>query len=103
MTRKYRFSRIDKPKPKVVWHKDVVGFLHLVNMVEPTLVDVLLARQVVSSVVKNVTSRESALRTNKVEEIRAIELNFHQLFHQTELHLYEPLLVPAEGQTVSIQ
>ena len=33
----------------------------------------------------------------------AIELNLRQLLHQTRLHLEEPLLVLAEGQTNTMQ
>ena len=45
-------SRIDQPSPKVVWHKEVVRLLHMVIVVETTLVSVVIASQVVSSVVK---------------------------------------------------
>ena len=80
-----------------------MGFLHVVNMVEPTLVYIVRARQVISSVVKRVTSKESDLRIRKVVEIQAIELNLHQLLHQTSMYLEEPLLVSAEGKTFSMQ
>ena len=28
--------RQEKPNPKEVWHKEIVGFLHIVNIVKPT-------------------------------------------------------------------
>ena len=56
MARIHRTSRLDQPNTKVVWHKEVVGFLHVINVVEPTQVNVMMARHVVSNVVKRVTS-----------------------------------------------
>ena len=35
--------RLDQNNLKVVWQNEVVGFLHVVNVVEPTLVDVVMA------------------------------------------------------------
>ena len=51
--------RIDKPIPKVVWHKKVVGVLHVVGVVESTLVSVMMAIWVVSNAVKSGTTRKS--------------------------------------------
>ena len=53
--------------------------------------------------VKRVTSWKSALIISKVLVIREVELNLHQLLHQTGLHLEDPLMVLAEGQTVFMQ
>ena len=36
-------------------------------------------------------------------EIRALELNLHQLLHDIGLHLEDPLSVLEEGQTVSME
>ena len=36
-------------------------------------------------------------------EIQVIEHNLHKLLHPTGLHLEEPLLIQAEGQTTSVQ
>ena len=49
-------SRLDRPNIKVVWHKEVVEVLRVVDVVESTLANVMMARQVVSNVVKRVTS-----------------------------------------------
>ena len=38
--------RLDNFSPKVVWHKEEVELLHKLSMVETTLVDILMARQV---------------------------------------------------------
>ena len=53
MARTHRFSILDQPNTNVVGHKEVLGFLHVV---EPTQVNFVKARQVVASVVKRVTS-----------------------------------------------
>ena len=49
-------SGLDRPNLKVVWYKEVVGVLHVVDVVEITLENVVMAREVVSSVIKMVTS-----------------------------------------------
>ena len=41
---------------KVVWHKEVMSVLRVVDVVQSTWENVVMARQVVSSVVKRVTS-----------------------------------------------
>ena len=51
----HRTSMLDQPNPKVVWHKEVVEFMHAVDVVEPTRVNAVMARHFVSSVVKMVT------------------------------------------------
>ena len=56
MARIRRTSRLGQPSPKIVSHKEVVGLLYVVDLVKPTLVNLVMARQVVSSVVKRVTS-----------------------------------------------
>ena len=94
---------LDQPNLKVVWHKEVVEFMHAVDVVEPTGVNVVMARHFVSSVVKMVTLWGISLRTVNVVEIRALELNLHQLLHDIGLHLEDPLSVLEEGQTVSME
>ena len=47
---------LDRPNLKVVWHKEVVIILHVENMVDSTLENVVMVRQVASSLVKRVTS-----------------------------------------------
>ena len=47
-----RTSRLDQPSPKVIWHKEVVGILHVVGVVETTLVNVVMASWVASSAIK---------------------------------------------------
>ena len=49
-------TKIDRPNLKVVRHKEVVGVLRVIDMVESTLANVVMVRKVVSSVVKRVTS-----------------------------------------------
>ena len=47
IARIHRTSTLDQPNPNVVWPREVLGFFHVVNVVKPTLVDVVMARQVV--------------------------------------------------------
>ena len=79
-------------------HKEEVGLLHVLSVVETNQEIVVISRQV-SSVVK----RRTDPRIIKVVEIWAIELNLHQLLYQKGLHLEESLLVQAEGQTIFMQ
>ena len=56
MARIHRTSELDQHNLKVVWHKEVVGPLYVVDVVETTQVSVVMARHVVSSVGKRDTS-----------------------------------------------
>ena len=56
MARIRRTLRLDQASPKVVWHKEIVGLLHVVGVVEPTLVSVVMVSQAVSNAVKMVTT-----------------------------------------------
>ena len=56
MARILRTSRLNKPNPKLVWHKEGVGLLHVLSVVETTLVNVVIARKLASSVSLRVTS-----------------------------------------------
>ena len=47
MARSHKTSKLDYLNSKVVWHKELVGFMHVVGVVELTLVDVLMVMQVV--------------------------------------------------------
>ena len=49
-------SRLENYKHKVVWHKEGVGLPLVLSVVETTIVDVVMARQVSSNVVKRSTS-----------------------------------------------
>ena len=49
-------SRLDRPNLRVVCHKEVVEVLHVVDVLESILENVVMSRRVVSSVVKKVTS-----------------------------------------------
>ena len=49
-------SRLGRPNLKVVSHKEVVGVLHVVDVVEFALAKVVMDKQVVSSVFKRVPS-----------------------------------------------
>ena len=90
-------SRLDRLSLKVVWRKEEVGLLHVLSMVETTHEIVMMDQKVGTSVVKRVTSWESATRISKVVKIREIKLNLYQLIHQTWLNLENPRLVPTEG------
>ena len=100
MARIHRTSKLVQHSLKEVQQREVVGLLHMLNVVEHTQVNVLIAKAVASSVFKRVTSWENAKRNGKAVEIRAAEPNLHQFFHQTELYLQEPLLVLVEGQFI---
>lgn len=63
-----RISELDMHILKVVWHKNVIWLLHVLNVVETT--HVVMGRAV---------------------EIGAIEPNLLQLFHKTGLQLEENL------------
>ena len=56
MARIHRNLELDQHFLKEVWHNEVVGFLHVLSVVEPTKINVVMAIQVASSVVKRVTS-----------------------------------------------
>lgn len=45
-----------QPSTKVLWHKEEVVIVHVLSALETTPVDVVMVRQVGSSVVKRVTS-----------------------------------------------
>ena len=77
--------------------------MYVLNVMETTQVNIVRVRQVASSLVKGVTFLGSARRINRVVEIQATELNLHKLLHQIGLHLEDPLLVPAKGQTATKQ
>ena len=49
-------SRLDKPNLRVVWHKEVAEVLRVVDVVEFTLENIVIDKQVSSSVVNRVTS-----------------------------------------------
>lgn len=49
-------SGLDNNSLKRVWHGEKVGLLHLLSVAEPTQVNVVMAGQVASGVVKRVTS-----------------------------------------------
>lgn len=55
MTRIRVTSRLDKPSPKVLWQKEVVGLLHVVGVVKTIQVSVVMVSKVASSAVKRVT------------------------------------------------
>ena len=50
-----RTSRLDRLNLKVVCHKEVVGFLRVVNVVATNLADVVMVTQVAINVVNRVT------------------------------------------------
>ena len=81
MDRICRTSKLDQKSLKEVWHKEEVGILHIPSVVEPTQVSVMMARQVTSSMLKRVTSYESALRTGRVVEIPATQPDLIELLH----------------------
>lgn len=66
MARICKTSSLDPPITKVVWYKGEFGLLYVVSLIETTLVNVVIARQVVDGVVKMVTSWKSVLRMGKV-------------------------------------
>ena len=47
-----RTLRLDQPCPNLVRHKEVVGLLHVVGVIETTLVSVVVASWVVANSVK---------------------------------------------------
>ena len=65
MVRIRRTSMLDWYSLNVVYHKEVVGLMHVVGMLETMWVSVLMSIQVSSSVVKRVTSCKSFLRINR--------------------------------------
>ena len=52
----HSISRLDRPNLRVVWQKGVVEVLCVVDVVESTLENIMMDKQVVSSIVKRVTS-----------------------------------------------
>ena len=94
---------VHRPNPKAVWHKEVMGVLCVVDVVESTLTSVVTVKQVVSCVVKRVTSWENTLLISKVVKIRATYPNLHCLVHQIGLHREEILLVLTERKVSSMQ
>ena len=56
MARIRRTSRLDQHSPKVVWHKEVVGLMHVVGVEGTTSVRVMNVSKVASSAFKRVTS-----------------------------------------------
>ena len=68
-----RTSRLDQPNPKVVWHKEVVGLLHVVGVVETTSAIVLMSSRVCSSAVKRGTTYKSFVRISREVKIWEIE------------------------------
>ena len=51
----HTISSLDWSNLKIVWHKRVVGVPHVVNVVESSLANVVMARHVFSNSVKFVT------------------------------------------------
>ena len=52
MDRIHRTSWLDKHTPKVVWYKEVVGLVYVMGVVETMLIRIVMASQILSSVVK---------------------------------------------------
>ena len=77
MTTIRRTSNLEHCSLKKVWHKEVVGLLHVFGVVGTTQVNLVMARHVVLNAVKRVTSLKSALRTHNVVGIRETEPNLH--------------------------
>ena len=50
MDKIHRTSKLDQHSPKVMWHKEVVGLMYMVDLVETTLLSIVMASGVVSSV-----------------------------------------------------
>ena len=93
--------RLDQTSPKVVWQGG--SWALVCGRCGTTLVIVVMLIRVVSNVVNKGTTWKSVPRIRRAVEIRALEPNLHHLIPQIGLHLEEPLLVLADGQTVSMQ
>lgn len=76
--------------------------MYVVGMVETTLVSVVMASQVVSSVVKRDIASKNVLKIRKVVEMKA-ECSLYQLLHQTVQHIEDVLSVLEEWQTAFMQ
>ena len=96
-------SMLDQKSPKVVWHKEEVGFLYVVDVVEITPVTVAMDSRVVSSAGKRDISWKSVLRISKVVEIWATEPSLNHLLPQKGMHLEELLPVLEKGNTSPMQ
>ena len=81
MARTHSVSELDQHSLKVVWHKEVVGLVYALSVVETTQVNVMRDRHVASSVDKRVTLSESTQRIWKVMETWTTNTNFHQLLN----------------------
>ncbi|KAH0776343.1 hypothetical protein KY290_007754 [Solanum tuberosum] len=95
-----RISELDLHNRKVVWHKGVLRFLHMLSVAVTTKGCVVMAPLDVSSLAKIVISCENVQRTSKVVVMEAIGPSLLQLLHKVELYLEELIQGQAEEETI---